>query len=95
MHCEVCGKTAFIHLTDVNESRVPQKVSHHYCRDHMPPEIKAKMGGPEDEIKRVEQMIAQLDAREMDSVEKAECRQELQKLAEDIAAGRKRFGDPE
>jgi hypothetical protein len=29
----------------------------------------------------------------MDAVQKAEYRQELQQLAEDIRAGRKRFGD--
>jgi hypothetical protein len=91
--CEVCGKPSSIHLTDVDPTRVPQKVDHHYCREHAPPEIQAKLGGPEDEARRVEQMIAQLDARDLDPAETAEFRRELEKLAEDIRAGRKRFGD--
>jgi hypothetical protein len=37
-------------------------------------------------------MIAQLDAREMDEAEKTKFREELQQLAEDIRAGRRRLG---
>jgi hypothetical protein len=90
MVCEVCGKPASVHLTDIDEARSPQKMEHHYCRDHLPPDMRRS---PEDEVKAVQQMIAQLDAREMDPAQKDEFRWELHKLAEDIAAGRKRFGD--
>ena len=48
---------------------------------------------PAEEVKIVEQMIAQLDAREMDAAEKTKFRDELQQLVEDIRAGRRRLGD--
>jgi hypothetical protein len=90
MVCEVCGKPAFLHVTDVDVARTPQKMDHHYCRDHVPPDMQRS---PEDEAKAIQQLIAQLDARPMDPARKAEFRRDLQKLAEEIAAGRKRFGD--
>ena len=92
--CEVCGKPSCIHLTEV-EGGSPVKREHHYCRNHAPPDIKAKMPGLADEVKLVEQLIARVEAKEMDPDQKAKFRAELKKLAEDIAAGRKRLGDAE
>lgn len=92
--CEVCGKPSCIHTTEV-EGRSPLKREHHYCREHAPPEIEAEMPTPAEEVKMVEEMIAELDEGDADPELKAQFRQQLKKLAEDIAAGRRRFGDAE
>jgi hypothetical protein len=90
--CKVCGKPAVVHLTDVAwlSGRKPES---HYCRDHVPVEIRSRMPAPADEGRIVEQLIAQLDARNMDPAEKAKAREELRQLAADTAAGRRRLGE--
>jgi hypothetical protein len=90
--CEVCGKPSSVHLTEV-EVGSPVKREHHYCWEHSPPGLGAKRPTPDGEVKIVEQMIAQLDAREMDDAERTKFRAELQQLAEDIRTGRRRLGD--
>lgn len=92
MKCEVCGKPSTVHLAEV-EVGSPVKREHHYCWEHLPPELGVKRPSPTDEVKIVEQMIAQLDAREMDDAEKMKFREELQQLAEDIRTGQRRLGD--
>src|SRR5947208_412570 len=71
--CEVCGNPSSVHLTEVE---VGSPVKHHYCWEHSPPEVRAKRPTPTDEVKIVEQMIAQLDTREMNEAEKAKFREE-------------------
>ena len=94
MNCEICGKPSSIHVTDVHVGS-PVKREHHYCREHAPADLKARLvTTPADEVKMVQQMIEQLDAREMDPEEKKRFRQELEQLAKDIAEGRSRLGDP-
>ena len=96
MECEVCGKASTVHLTEIKFRLLfwfPVKREHHYCWEHSPPELGAKRPTQAEELKIVEQMIAQLDAREMNEAEKAKHREELKQLAEEIRAGRRRLGD--
>jgi hypothetical protein len=91
--CDVCGKPGSVHVCEIRDG---VKTSRSFCVEHVPSEMRDKIPVPTaaDEVKMVEQMIAQLDLREdMDAAQKAEFRRELQQLAEDIKAGRKRFGD--
>ena len=91
--CDVCGKPGSVHVCEIRDG---VKTSRSFCVEHMPPELRDKMpvATAADEVKMVEQMIAQLDLRDdMDAAQRAEFRRELEQLAEDIRAGRKRFGD--
>lgn len=38
--CEVCGKPACVHLTEVEENRERERM---YCLEHAPPEIREKL----------------------------------------------------
>jgi len=50
----------------------------------------------EDDLKTVRALLEKLEGRgDIDPKAKAEFREHLKKLAEDIAAGRKRFLDPD
>jgi hypothetical protein len=92
MLCEVCGKSAFMHLTEIIAGS-NHKVSHHYCQEHVPPSMQTNQ---QDELKTVYALLEKLESRDdIDSGVKAKFREQLKKLAEDIAAGRKRFGDPD
>jgi hypothetical protein len=90
--CEVCGKPSSVHLTEVDVDSAVKR-EHHYCWEHSPPELGAARPSPADEVKAIEQMIAQLDANQMDHAEKAKSRAELQQLAKDIRSGRRRLSD--
>ena len=90
VRCEICGRTPFVHLTQIVDGVMRQSW---YCREHVPSESGFPLPSPSDEVRLVEQMIAQAEAQEMDSAQKAEVLKELRSLAEDIAAGRRRLGD--
>ena len=90
VRCKVCGRLPFFHFTEIVDGVVRQFA---YCRQHVPPELGMPLPNPSDEVKLVEQLIAQVQTEEMDSAQKAEALKELRGLAEDITAGRRRLGD--
>jgi hypothetical protein len=83
------------HPNDRGPDVFAAKHEHHYCTDHAPPEIQGQLPSAADEVKIVERLIDQLESRDMDESEKTTFRQELQQLAEDIRAGRRRLEDAE
>src|SRR5688500_18257857 len=90
IRCEICGRPPFVHLTQIVDGVTRQSA---YCREHVPSESGFPLPSPSDEVRIVEQLIAQAESQEMDPAQKAEVLKELRTLAEDIAAGRRRLGD--
>jgi hypothetical protein len=95
--CDLCGKPATIHLTDIHDG---VKTHRSYCMEHAPAEMRDMMPfgphrTPAEEVaflrKQVETLVGQLT----DPAQRAEFKAEIQKLITDIEAGRRRMGDAE
>ena len=86
--CEVCGNPAPFGVTEVDESSGTTR-TRHFCSTHAPQWLVPTAA---DEVKLVGELVDRLDdASDWTPEQKAEHREELRKLAEDIAAGRRRL----
>lgn len=101
MECEVCGKPATFHLTEIKCRLLfwfPVKREHHYCWDHSPPEMRDKLPfGPHRtaaaEVAFLRKQMAAVDQQVSDPARRAEVSAEMEKLIAEIEAGRRRLGD--
>jgi hypothetical protein len=90
MVCEVCGKTPAVHLTAIRDG---VKASHHYCWDHVPPELNVARPTVSQDLETIAKLIAAAEAKDLPPEQKAAFRQQLEREAEVIKAGRRRLGD--
>jgi len=92
--CEVCGKPPSVHMTEVSVgSSASVKREHHYCWDHAPASIKRPTVA--DDLSSIEDLLAALEKKDMDTAVKAAMRGQLEQLREDVKAGRRRLTDAE
>lgn len=95
--CDVCGKPAQIHLTDIHNG---VKTQRSFCVEHAPPEMRDKMPfgphrTPAEEVAFLRKQLETLGGQLTDPAQRAEFTAEIEKLIADIEAGRRRIGDTE
>ena len=95
--CDVCGKPARVHLTDIHDGIKTQRS---YCMEHAPAEMRAAMPvGPHrtaaEEVAFLREQLDMLEGQIADPALRAEFRAEIEKLVADVEAGRRRVGDAE
>ena len=95
--CEVCGKPAGIHLTEIRDGLM---TSRSFCVEHAPPEVRDKMPfgphrTPAEEVAFLSEQVSAIDQQVADPAQRAEFRAEIEKLIADIEAGRRRLADGE
>jgi protein-arginine kinase activator protein McsA len=57
--CEVCGKPAIIHLTEIRDG---VKTSRSLCVEHTPPEIRDKLrGAPAEGVAHLRKLMSEAD----------------------------------
>ncbi|MEA2710852.1 MAG: hypothetical protein QOF78_3453 [Phycisphaerales bacterium] len=93
--CEVCGSPGSVHVA---ETVGGQNRTRSFCAAHSPfpgPD-KAPFGPhrtPSEEAAWLRSKLPELDRKVSDPAERAQYRAELEQLAADIEAGRRRLGD--
>ena len=95
--CDVCGKRARIHLTDIHNG---VKINRSFSVEHAPAEMRDAMPfgphrTPAEEVALLRKQVETLGGRLTDPAQRAEFEAEIDKLIADIEAGRRRIGDPE
>jgi hypothetical protein len=93
--CDVCGKPAKIHLTEICDG---VKTSRSLCVEHAPAEMRDKMPfgphrTPAEEVAFLRETMTTIDQQVSDPGRRAEFKAELEELIADIEAGRRRLGD--
>lgn len=99
--CDVCGKPAVIHLTEVwagESDGAPRKSQRSFCMEHAPAEDRGKMPigphrTPAEEAAFLRQQLPRLAERFPDPAQREKIMTEVEQLIADIEAGRRRLGD--
>ena len=95
--CDVCGKPAKVHLTDIHDG---VKTQRSFCMEHAPAEMRGMMPygphrTPAEEVAFLRQQLKMLEGQLADPARRAGFRAEIEKLIADIETGRRRMSDAE
>jgi hypothetical protein len=93
--CEVCGKPGIVHMTEIRDG---EKATRSLCLEHAPSDMRDKMPfgphrTPAEEAAWLRSKLPELDSKVSDPAERAKYKAELEQLAADVEAGRRRLGD--
>ena len=93
--CEGCGAPASVHVAESVEG---QKRTRSFCAVHSPlPSPRDAPFGPQrtaaEEAARLRSKLPEIDDKVTDPAERAQYKAELEQLAAEIEAGRRRLGD--
>ena len=93
--CGVCGKPGSVHVAEVRDG---VSTTRSFCDDHVPSEIRDQLPAdrnrtPTEEIALLRNVLATLDEKVEDPEARAQTRVSIEKLIDDIGAGRRRLGE--
>lgn len=93
--CDACGKPGSVHLTEIHEG---VETGRSFCVEHAPAEMREKMPfgphrTPAEEVAFLRRLLSTGDQQVSDPTQRADFKAGIERLIEDIEAGRRRLGD--